>query len=99
MPRDTMASAMDLISASLTLHPNVFHEFQPMGGVAAKMAGAGAGTLSASPGARASGSALGDAATSPALPPLLTGNAKLPGGASPPAVLTGDEGEPASPLG
>jgi hypothetical protein len=101
MPRDTMASAMDLISTSLTLHPNVFHEFQPMGGVAAKIAGTGPATLPASRFAPASGTALGVAAAPPrpALSPLRAGTAKPPGSASPPAVPTADELLPASPLG
>ena len=34
MPFETMASAMPLTSVSLGLHPKVFHEFQPIGGVA-----------------------------------------------------------------
>src|SRR4051794_38350534 len=95
-----MASAMDLISTSLTLHPNVFHEFQPMGGVAAKIAGTGAALLPASRPAPASGAALGAAARSPrpAPCPLLADTAKPPGSASPLAVPTGDELEPPSPL-
>src|SRR5215813_3320524 len=36
MPLETMPSAMDLIRASLTLQPNLFQEFQPMGGVRAR---------------------------------------------------------------
>src|SRR5689334_22383105 len=36
MPVDTMASAISRISDSLTSQPNLFHEFQPMGGVAAR---------------------------------------------------------------
>ena len=35
MPLDTMTSAICLIRVSLMLHPKVFHEFQPIGGVAA----------------------------------------------------------------
>src|SRR5262250_2198594 len=31
-----MPSAMDLMSSSLTLQPNLFQEFQPMGGVSAR---------------------------------------------------------------
>src|SRR5262252_7037300 len=33
MPLATMPSAMDLMRSSLTLQPNLFQEFQPMGGV------------------------------------------------------------------
>src|SRR5579864_8669790 len=33
-----MASAMPLIISSLTLHPNLFQEFHPMGGVRARFA-------------------------------------------------------------
>src|SRR5580765_1172192 len=36
MPLATMPSAMDLMSSSLTLQPNLFQEFQPMGGVRAR---------------------------------------------------------------
>ena len=35
MPLETKVSATPLIRLSLGLHPKVFHEFQPMGGVAA----------------------------------------------------------------
>ena len=38
MPDFTMASAMLLIMSSLTLQANLFHEFQPMGGVSARFA-------------------------------------------------------------
>src|SRR5436305_15287299 len=38
MPDFTMASAMPLIMSSLTLQANLFHEFQPMGGVRARFA-------------------------------------------------------------
>src|ERR1700751_148632 len=38
MPDFTTASAMPLIMSSLTLHANLFHEFQPMGGVGARFA-------------------------------------------------------------
>src|SRR5438093_1025625 len=36
MPDFTRASAMLLIMSSLTLQPNLFQEFQPMGGVSAR---------------------------------------------------------------
>jgi hypothetical protein len=42
MPDLIMASAVPRIISSLTLQPNLFHEFHPMGGVRAK---AGEGTL------------------------------------------------------
>src|ERR1700690_633145 len=42
MPDLIMASAMPRIISSLTLQPNLFHEFHPMGGVRAT---AGEGTL------------------------------------------------------
>src|SRR5262252_11032343 len=35
IPLETIASAMDLIISSLTLQPNLFQLFQPMGGVSA----------------------------------------------------------------
>src|SRR6201987_3298587 len=38
MPDFTTASAMPLIRSSLTLQANLFHEFQPMGGVSARFA-------------------------------------------------------------
>src|SRR2546423_13441326 len=38
MPDFTIASAMPLIMSSLTLQANLFHEFQPMGGVRARFA-------------------------------------------------------------
>src|SRR4051794_854523 len=38
MPDFTTASAISLIMSSLTLHANLFHEFQPMGGVRARFA-------------------------------------------------------------
>src|ERR1700746_2739368 len=38
MPDFTMASAMLLIMSSLTLQPNLFQLFQPIGGVRAKLA-------------------------------------------------------------
>src|SRR5580658_2375340 len=38
MPLPAMASAMDLIRSSLTLQPNLFQLFQPIGGVSAKLA-------------------------------------------------------------
>src|SRR5215475_5686602 len=38
MPDFTIASAMPLIMSSLTLQPNLFHEFHPMGGVRARFA-------------------------------------------------------------
>src|SRR5580765_2584841 len=38
MPDFTTASAMPLIMSSLTLQANLFHEFQPMGGVSARLA-------------------------------------------------------------
>src|SRR5580658_3133885 len=38
MPDLTTASAMLLIMSSLTLQANLFHEFQPMGGVSARCA-------------------------------------------------------------
>src|SRR5215471_8958420 len=38
MPDFTTASAMLLIMSSLTLQPNLFQEFQPMGGVTARFA-------------------------------------------------------------
>src|SRR5580704_1182620 len=38
MPDLTTASAMLLIMSSLTLQANLFHEFQPMGGVSARFA-------------------------------------------------------------
>src|ERR1700678_1796030 len=38
MPDFTTASAMFLIMSSLTLQANLFHEFQPMGGVSARRA-------------------------------------------------------------
>lgn len=38
MPDFTTASAMLLIMSSLTLQANLFHEFQPMGGVSARLA-------------------------------------------------------------
>src|SRR5207237_5377501 len=38
MPDFTRASAMLLIMSSLTLQPNLFQEFQPMGGVRARPA-------------------------------------------------------------
>ena len=38
MPDFTTASAMPLIRSSLTLQANLFHEFQPMGGVSARLA-------------------------------------------------------------
>src|SRR6266536_673180 len=38
MPDFTTASAMPLIKSSLTLQANLFHEFQPMGGVSARFA-------------------------------------------------------------
>ncbi len=38
MPDFTMASAMLLIMSSVTLQANLFHEFQPMGGVSARFA-------------------------------------------------------------
>src|SRR6266568_364427 len=38
MPDLTTASAMPLIRSSLTLQANLFHEFQPMGGVSARFA-------------------------------------------------------------
>src|ERR1051326_7084231 len=42
IPDFTIASAMPLIMSSLTLQANLFHEFQPIGGVSAKLAdGAG----------------------------------------------------------
>src|SRR5579872_3495743 len=42
MPDFTTASAMLLIMSSLTLQANLFHEFQPIGGVSARFAdGAG----------------------------------------------------------
>ena len=37
MPLSTMASAMLLIRSSLTSQPNLFHEFQPIGGVCANV--------------------------------------------------------------
>ena len=37
MPLSTMASAMLLMSFSLTSQPNLFHEFQPIGGVWARV--------------------------------------------------------------
>ena len=37
MPDLTMASAISRIMSSLTLHPNLFQLFQPMGGVAARV--------------------------------------------------------------
>ena len=37
MPDFTIASAMLLIMSSLTLQANLFHEFQPMGGVSARL--------------------------------------------------------------
>src|SRR5438046_10428808 len=36
MPLATMPSAMDLMRSSLTLQPNLFQEFQPIGGVWAR---------------------------------------------------------------
>jgi len=36
MPVATMASAISRINDSLTSQPNLFHEFQPMGGVGAR---------------------------------------------------------------
>src|SRR3954454_21774325 len=53
MPELTIASAMPRIKVSLTEHPKEFHEFQPIGGVAAmgataEAAGAEAGAGSAS---------------------------------------------------
>src|SRR5260370_9802489 len=38
MPDFTTPSAMPLIRSSLTLQANLFHEFQPMGGVSARFA-------------------------------------------------------------
>src|SRR5437588_8295079 len=38
IPDFTTASAMFLIMSSLTLQANLFHEFQPMGGVSARLA-------------------------------------------------------------
>ena len=38
MPDFTTASAMPLIKSSLTLQANLFHEFQPIGGVSARLA-------------------------------------------------------------
>ena len=38
MPDFTTASAMPLMRSSLTLHPNLFHEFHAMGGVSARLA-------------------------------------------------------------
>ena len=38
MPDFTTASAISLIMSSLTLQPNLFHEFHPMGGVGASPA-------------------------------------------------------------
>src|SRR5579864_4868842 len=38
MPDFTTASAMPLIMSSLTLQANLFQEFQPMGGVSARLA-------------------------------------------------------------
>src|SRR5580698_3696063 len=38
MPDFTTASAISLIMSSLTLQPNLFHEFHPMGGVSARLA-------------------------------------------------------------
>src|SRR5208282_6442141 len=38
MPDLTTASAIFLIISSLTLQPNLFHEFHPMGGVSARLA-------------------------------------------------------------
>src|SRR5215831_2974002 len=35
IPLETIASAMDLIISSLTLQPNLFQLFQPIGGVSA----------------------------------------------------------------
>src|SRR6266540_1317770 len=37
MPLETMASAVLLIRVSLGLQPKLFHEFQPMGGVAPRI--------------------------------------------------------------
>src|SRR5437868_12707745 len=37
MPDLTMASVMDLIRSSLTLQPNLFQLFQPIGGVGASL--------------------------------------------------------------
>src|SRR6187402_1576132 len=100
MPRDTMASAIDLISTSLTLHPNVFHEFQPMGGVAAKISGTGPGALPASRFAPASCPApAAPPAPRPALGPLFPATARPPGNASPPSVPTGEALAPVAPLG
>src|SRR6266853_1179492 len=39
MPDLTTASAMPLIMSSLTLQPNLFHEFHPIGGVGASALG------------------------------------------------------------
>src|SRR5690349_20412706 len=47
MPDDTMASAAPRTTASFTLQPNLFHEFQPMGGVMARPFGLVAGALTA----------------------------------------------------
>src|SRR3954462_6128451 len=94
MPLDTMASALDLISTSLTLQPNVFHEFQPMGGVAARIPGTGAGALAASRLPPASGL---PPSAGPALsPPFAT--ARPPGTAAPPSVPTGEGLTPVSSL-
>src|SRR5690242_17414106 len=41
IPDFTTASAMPLIMSSLTLQPNLFHEFHPMGGVRARLAEGG----------------------------------------------------------
>jgi hypothetical protein len=38
IPDFTTASAMPLIRSSLTLQANLFHEFQPIGGVSARFA-------------------------------------------------------------
>src|SRR5256885_7820841 len=43
MPVETRASAVALSSDSLTLQPNLFQLFQPIGGVAARASAAGAG--------------------------------------------------------
>src|SRR4051812_33533671 len=101
MPRATMPSAIDLISCSLTLHPNVFQEFQPIGGVAARMAGAGV-TPPASSLAAASGVALDSPPEAVAAAPgcVLGWTAKPPGSPSPFAAPTALAlGPPAPPPG
>src|SRR4051812_16400662 len=94
MPRDTMASAMDRISASLTLQPKVFHEFQPMGGVAPKIAGAGAGRLAS---LLAASGATPAAPPAAALPWLLGATASPPASASPAGEPITTALEPACP--